>query len=201
MFPELMRDDVFRLETARLWLRWPRASDAQRISEFAGDRDVALMTANIPNPYPSGAAAAFILASRAKNFTGEHMLLAITPKHRPNELIGCIGLRPGGVREATLGYWLGKPHWRQGLMGEAVTGFVDIAMRSTKVVAIKANIRPANGASRKLLEKAAFSSTGSGVEPAPARGGSLPVERFSLTREAWSGIAGANFNDSLARAN
>ena len=28
MFPDLTRDDVFRLETRRLWLRWPRAADA-----------------------------------------------------------------------------------------------------------------------------------------------------------------------------
>ena len=34
MFPDLARDDVFRLETARLWLRWPRASDAAAIHRY-----------------------------------------------------------------------------------------------------------------------------------------------------------------------
>ena len=29
MFPEITRDDIFRLETERLWLRWPRAADAR----------------------------------------------------------------------------------------------------------------------------------------------------------------------------
>ncbi len=28
MFPDLTRDDVFRIETKRLWLRWPRIQDA-----------------------------------------------------------------------------------------------------------------------------------------------------------------------------
>ncbi len=37
MFPELARDDVYRLETWRLWLRGPRAADAPRLSELAGE--------------------------------------------------------------------------------------------------------------------------------------------------------------------
>ena len=32
MFPDLARDDVFRLETARLWLRWPRVRPTTRRS-------------------------------------------------------------------------------------------------------------------------------------------------------------------------
>ena len=31
MFPDYFRDDVFRLETQRLWLRWPTAADAPTI--------------------------------------------------------------------------------------------------------------------------------------------------------------------------
>ena len=34
MFPDLARDDVFRLETSRLWLRWPRMGDAAAIERF-----------------------------------------------------------------------------------------------------------------------------------------------------------------------
>lgn len=36
MFPELTRDDVFRLETRRLWLRWTRMADASAILRLAG---------------------------------------------------------------------------------------------------------------------------------------------------------------------
>ena len=38
MFPDLTRDDVFRLETRRLWLRWPRLADAQAIVRLAGEK-------------------------------------------------------------------------------------------------------------------------------------------------------------------
>ena len=38
MFPDLLRDDVFRLETRRLWLRWPRAGDVSLVARLAGER-------------------------------------------------------------------------------------------------------------------------------------------------------------------
>ena len=60
MFPDLSRDDVFTLETAQLWLRWPRVSDACAIQRLAGEKAVAEMTGNIPHPYPEGAAEQFV---------------------------------------------------------------------------------------------------------------------------------------------
>jgi hypothetical protein len=47
MFPDLTRDDVFRIETKRLWLRWPRVQDAAAMQRLAGDKDVA----DIPSPW------------------------------------------------------------------------------------------------------------------------------------------------------
>ena len=91
MFPELTRDDVFRLETRRLWLRWPRMADANAILRQAGEKAVAEMTASIPHPYPREAVDPFVFAMRKGNALGEHLVLALTPRARPNELIGMIG--------------------------------------------------------------------------------------------------------------
>jgi hypothetical protein len=63
MFPDLFRDDVFTLETPRLFLRWPKASDAPTVAELAGDRRVAEMTASIPHPYPPDLSTKFVRAS------------------------------------------------------------------------------------------------------------------------------------------
>ena len=46
MFPDLTADDIFRIETKRLWLRWPRASDAPTITSFVSLAQVARMTAS-----------------------------------------------------------------------------------------------------------------------------------------------------------
>ena len=75
MFPDLTRDDVFRIETRRLWLRWPRARDAQAIVRLAGERAVAEMTARIPHPLPRTEVEAFLLDARARNSAGAGLTL------------------------------------------------------------------------------------------------------------------------------
>ena len=46
MFPDLTRDDVFRIETPRLWLRWPVVADSVAIcARSRAKKEVAEMTA------------------------------------------------------------------------------------------------------------------------------------------------------------
>ena len=187
MFPDLLCDDVFRLETQRLWLRWPRAADAAAIARFAGDRDVAAMTEHIPHPYPPGAAAEFILKARAGNVAGASLVLVLALKQRPSDAIGCIELRKTGEGEATLGYWLAKPYWKQGLTSEAVRSLLGLAVQVAGLQRVNAAVRSGNVASRRLLESCGFEIVGPGLVPAPARGGMLPVERFQLICAGSSG--------------
>src|SRR5207253_5948690 len=111
MFPDLTRDDVFRLETRRLWLRWPRQADVQAIVRLAGEKAVAEMTARIPHPLAAADVEAFILRTRRENAEGTGLTVAITPKGKPNAVIGMVGIAPeaeaeAGVRAAHLGYWI-----------------------------------------------------------------------------------------------
>ena len=185
MFPDLMRDDVFRLETQRLWLRWPRAADAAAVAKLAGDASVAEMTAQIPHPYPPGAAADFILSARASNLAGEALVLVLTPRNRPSETIGCIGLHQTGSDRAMLGYWLGRPHWGQGFMSEAAKAVLGMAFQVTDLQMVTASVRPGNGRSNGVLEACGFERIGTGLDPAPARGGPVPVDRFRLMRDQF----------------
>lgn len=186
MFPDLLRDDIFRLETRRLWLRWPRAADAQAIETLAGEREVAEMTAHIPHPYPTGMAANFVLTSRAANFEGRSLTLAIELKGRPGQAIGCVGVHEKAPGAPEVGYWLGKPFWGQGLMSEAARGLIALSWRTTRFRTIHAAAMPGNFASRRVLEKCGFVATGEAIIAAPARGGSVIAEKFELARdEAW----------------
>jgi len=178
MFPDLLRDDVFRLETRRLWLRWPRATDAAAIATLASVREVAESTACIPHPYPEGAAAAFILTSRAKNLEGNSLSLVICPKSRPDDAIGCVELRGVAPGEAEIGYWLGRPYWGKGLATEAVCALLAMSRRVSVVEAIHASVHPGNAASRRVLEKCGFRVNGEKLVAAPARGGSILADRF-----------------------
>jgi RimJ/RimL family protein N-acetyltransferase len=191
MFPNLLRDDVFRLETARLWLRWPRASDAAEIARLAGEAEVALATALLPHPYPAEAAGAFVLRARQENSAGKSLSFVLSAKRRPGVALGAIALADAAEESLGLGYWLGKPHWNQGLMSEAARAMVDLGFTWTAAPHIVATAQVDNSASRRVLEKCGFRLVGQSSEAAPARSGPRLVNHFSLRREEWTDLGGA----------
>ena len=181
MFPDYFRDDVFRLETQRLWLRWPTAADAATIEKLAGEHEIAQFTARIPHPYPKGSAEGFVLAARKANCNGAALHLALALRQKPGVAIGMVSLEGAGDT-LELGYWLGRMYWGSGLMSEAVAGLLDFVWLATDIEKIEAAAALPNLRSRRALERAGFVSTGEGLVDAPARGGALPARRFELLR-------------------
>jgi RimJ/RimL family protein N-acetyltransferase len=189
MFPEITRDDVFRLETRRLWLRWPRATDAQAVARIAGCKELADMTATIPHPYPPGAAQAWIYGRREANAAGKAIELVATLNRGGRDLIGTIGVRQG-ANEVELGYAFGPAWWGKGYATEAVQALVDAVFNLTEVDGVIARSRVVNPASQRVLRKSGFAHEGSGLASFEARGGLLPVEHFRLDRKAWRSLKG-----------
>ncbi|HVL70284.1 MAG TPA: GNAT family N-acetyltransferase [Beijerinckiaceae bacterium] len=187
MFPDLTRDDVFRLETRRLWLRWPRHADSQAMVRLAGEKAVAEMTAHVPHPYPPEEAARFVLAARKANAEGRGLDLAVTPKRNPNGLLGMVGIREG-EDGPHLGYWIGSPSWGQGFATEAARALIDAFFAYTEGTELTATARVINPGSRRVLEKCGFAYQGSGLQAFPTRGGVFPVDRFRLDRRAWESL-------------
>jgi|SRR4051794_8151141 RimJ/RimL family protein N-acetyltransferase len=186
MFPDLTRDDVFRLETRRLWLRWPCAADAAAIVALAGDKAVAEMTARIPHPLDRTTVDAFILKARWSNSEGRSLVMGIAPRGKPQSLIGIVSIEPDpGEAGPHLGYWLGAPHWGNGLVTEAVGAMVEAYFAYTPGRLLTSAARIENAASRRVLQKCGFAHAGSVLAPFPARGGDLPVDRFRLDRRMW----------------
>jgi len=188
MFPDLTRDDVFRLETRRLWLRWPRQADAPAILRLAGEKAVAEMTSRIAHPLSEAAVDDFILRTRRENAEGAGLTMAITPRAKPNALIGVVGIAGEAGGLPTLGYWLGIPYWGQGYATEAARAMLDAFFAYTVNPELTASARVINPASRRVLEKCGFAFTGSGLRPFPARGGVLPIYLFRLDRRAWESL-------------
>jgi RimJ/RimL family protein N-acetyltransferase len=152
MFPDLARDDVFRLETARLWLRWPRAADAPAIHRYCSRWEVAEFTARIPHPYPPGTAERFIYAAREGNASGRDLTLVMTPIRDKREAIGAVSLEGRGLDRLSLGYALAPETWGKGLASEAVEAMVKAAFSLTDAVELDASSRVENAASRRVLE-------------------------------------------------
>ncbi|MFT4014384.1 MAG: GNAT family protein [Paracoccus sp. (in: a-proteobacteria)] len=78
-------------------------------------------------------------------------------------LLGAITLdniRRGPAQSATIGYWIGAPHARQGYMREAIGALVRHAFGAMDLSRIEAACLPENAASRGVLEKAGFKYEG-----------------------------------------
>ena len=157
------------IETPRLALRPVRPTDVNRIAELAADYDVARMTVRIPHPYSEEAAESFI------NRMCEPGRFAI--ETRAHGLIGVLGfhdLDRFGVPE--IGYWLGKPHWGQGLATEAVSAALVWASRGWGRKVVRAGHFADNPASGNVLIKANFLYTGEvRAKPSLARGETAPT--------------------------
>ncbi len=192
MFPEITRDDIFRLETQRLWLRWPRAADAEGIARYCDDPEVALKTTTIPFPYSKSDAERFILRARYENAEGSALHLALARKRQQNEAIGMISLVGAETRgEGNLGFVLARSAWGQGFMTEAARAFVDLAFNITSLDHIVSSALPENTASLRVQEKLGFVVTGEKTTEAPARGEPFRMTTTLLKRGAAHAPYGA----------
>lgn len=165
------------IETERLTLRRPRASDAGPMSLYAGDRRVALMLTRVPHPYPPGAAEAFIERARADRLS-EHVWVLDAGKIEGPEFVGAASLKPKGAR-AALGYWVGPPFWNTGYASEAAKGIV-AAARAAGLAGLDAEIAEGNEASAHVLVNVGFVETGTGEAFGVAAGRMLAMRRFAL---------------------
>ena len=78
-------------------------------------------------------------------------------------LLGAItidNIRRGPAQMATIGYWIGAPHARQGYMTEAIGAVVKHAFTAMEMSRIEAACLPDNTASRGVLERSGFKYEG-----------------------------------------
>jgi RimJ/RimL family protein N-acetyltransferase len=190
LFPELFLDDVFTLETPRLFLRWPKASDIPALVLQAGDARVSSMHAVLPHPYRREDGEAFVAMARGANTQGRDLHLAIAKRGAPDRLIGCVGLRTRPDGDVSLGYWLGVEHWGQGYATEAAQAMLDAAFLYSAVPDVIAEVRVTNDASRKVLARCGFQYEGSGMVQRPAFNDVVPADCYRLTRSLWASLKG-----------
>ena len=77
-------------------------------------------------------------------------------RREDGRLLGAITLdniRRGPAQAATIGYWVGEPHAREGYMREALTAMVHHAFEVLDLSRLESACLPENKASRGLLEK------------------------------------------------
>jgi RimJ/RimL family protein N-acetyltransferase len=193
MFPDLFRDDVFTLETARLFLRWPKSMDAAQLADIIGDPGVSRETATFPHPFTLHHAEERVLKGRTLNLSGKGLSLVLVQRRDPQRVVGLVGVSTGlseDPGELSLGYLLALPLWGQGLITEAVQGLIDATYLYSAASGIVASVRVTNPASRRVLEHCGFQYAGSGMSARPAWGDSVSVDHYRLSRRLWASLKG-----------
>lgn len=138
--------------TLRPW----REEDAAAIVPYADDPLVARNLRDVfPNPYTLADAQGFISSCIEREGQGQ-LCRAIVVDGRA---VGSIALILGDDvyrKSAELGYWLGRPFWRQGIMTAAVKEMCALGFGTWDIVRIHAEPYARNAGSRGVLEKAGF---------------------------------------------
>lgn len=92
-----------------------------------------------------------------------------------------------GSARAELGYVLGRAHWGQGLMHEALEALIGCAFRGMGLRRLEAEVDPRNRLSARLLQRLGFKKEGLLRERWVTKGEVKDVEMYGLLRSEWRG--------------
>jgi RimJ/RimL family protein N-acetyltransferase len=132
MFPDLTCDDVFRLETPGLWLRWPKHADLAAIIRIAQEQRFKAAMASLAQPSPFGQGEKAVLEARLANACGDGLHLVITPKSHPNRVIGFASVTALRDRLPGLTCWVEEAASHHGYEQEAAQALVDAVFTYTR---------------------------------------------------------------------
>jgi ribosomal-protein-alanine N-acetyltransferase len=90
-----------------------------------------------------------------------------------------------GSARAELGYVLGRAHWGQGFMQEALEALLGCAFRTMGLRRIEAEVDPRNRSSALLLQRLGFAKEGLLRERWVSKGETKDVEMHGLLRNEW----------------
>ncbi len=143
-------------ETARLISRPIEAADAQAIfDEYGQDAEVTRYLTWRPVTHVEQTRAFVEICLRAQT-SRSYMLVS----KASGRVIGSFDLRTAGHGRLDFGYVLGRRHWRQGLMTEALTEVVGWALAQPSIWRIGAVADVENLASIRVMEKAGLRREG-----------------------------------------
>lgn len=168
------------LETEDLKLREVAAADVSSVFSIFSDPEVVrfydLSVFDSPNQ-----AAEMINRWRFRFEKREAVRWGIT-RAVQGQVIGTVGLHVQSDWKAGLGYDLGRPHWRQGIMTQALRAVLSFAFQEIELERLEALVMPGNQASSGLLAKLGFRREGLLRRYAYFKGTHHDLECFSLLR-------------------
>lgn len=146
------------LRTPNLQLRPVRADDALQVADLLNDFETARFLARVPHPYTERD---FDQFREYLESCQNEWIWAIAPLEAEATIMGMIGLSINDPHPlaATLGFWLGYPYRRKGIMTEAVSAVLDHTAEVLIPSAFYAGHFDDNTPSAQLQERFGFKVT------------------------------------------
>ncbi len=167
--------DGEELVTERLYLRPPVGADAEAVVAICGDWEVARRLGRVPDPYGHSDFRFFLEQVVVMEPTWAICL------RETNELVGVIGLTPHpDGQSAELGYYIGRPHWGQGLATEAAQAIVRLGTEDIGYPRLTSGYHADNPASGRVLAKLGFKPVGLSNRMCLAEGKDKPAIEVEL---------------------
>lgn len=145
------------LTTKRLVLATPALAHVPQMAALANNKRIHEVISRLPYPYAEK--------------DGEHFVTEIARGEtefawsilHKGDYVGTIGLHLLPDQLPELGYWLGEPHWGQGITTEAGRAVVDAA-RAAGAAALRSRALLSNAGSRNVLKKLGFVEIGESID-------------------------------------
>ena len=184
-------DRGLRLQRERVYLRYPVQRDWREWSALRADSQAFLAPWEPTWAYDALSRGAF--RRRLKMYRSE-LRQGVTYsflifRAADDALLGGItlsNLRRGVAQSATLGYWIGAVHARQGYVTEALWAVLEFAFRRLGLHRVEAACLPNNEASRRLLLKCGFQEEGYAREYLRIDGSWQDHQLFAILRGEFS---------------
>jgi len=179
-----------RIETERLILRDLEDRDREVLPILMNDLDVTRYLAVVPHPYTRSDADWFI----DKTLKNQQMVPRTDyvfgiELREAEDLVGAVGLHHISEldQKATLGYWLGKKYWRNGIMAEAAKKAVDYGFKKLGLQRIEVTASTLNQGSNAVIRKLGFEFEGTAKRyyRAKSTGDFHDANQYSLLKENW----------------
>lgn len=160
-----------RLKTKRLLLRPFEAGDVGDCLEYRNDSEFARYLPHIPQPFTRAHAEAFVRQNMTEPFDQSPTFAVVLA----GRVIGTVNLEiDAAMRNAMLGYAIGRASWGLGLATEAAEAVLSWAFDTLKLDRVWATASPDNLRSHKVLERLGMATQTQTPEPT-----------FAITRSEW----------------
>lgn len=173
------------LTSSRLVIRPLREADVADLLEINGDPEVTQFLPYAPWQSLADGQAWFVrMNAMAQAGTAQQLVLELTDEHK---VIGTLLYFHHDDKSARgeLGYVLGRRHWGQGLMAEALQVFCGHAFGVAGVRRLEAEVNPANRASNTLLQRLGFTHEGRLRQRWVGKGAAYDTHFYGLLADEW----------------